>query len=206
MSPPSLECHPHHCPIQASELAETRNEKAAFLSLAPLPITLKKGILLEKTPGDLSVWKGKGHSEQRPRDSHLFGRASSLHPVTQILTFCHEGNYSACGFQVRLQRKQMQYVIQVFSRSADRSQMQVHVPGLPAQLHVCHCQLGQLHGQTRGGPWQVSFSAKTCFSQLCFPRPLHYKPMRVDNNNSLGQGGNIQNKCPAMLAILIPFG
>ena len=80
MSPPSLECHPHHCPIQASDLAETRNEKAAFLSMALLPITLKKGILLgEKTPGDLSVWKGKGHSEQRPRDSHLFSQASSFH-------------------------------------------------------------------------------------------------------------------------------
>ena len=144
-------------PIQASELAETRNKKAAFLPMPLLPITLKKGILLEKTPGDLSVWKGKGHSEQRPRDSHLFSGALVS---TQILTFCHEGNYSACGFQVRLQRKQMQYVIQVLSRSADLSQTQVHVPGLPAQLHVCHCQLGQLHGQTRGGPWQVNFPPK----------------------------------------------
>ena len=88
MSPPSLECHPHHCPIQASELAETRNEKAAFLSLAPLPITLKKGILLEKTPGDLSVWKGKGHSEQRPRDSHLFGQQSPpSHPNPHLLSW-----------------------------------------------------------------------------------------------------------------------
>ena len=137
-----------------SDLAETRNWKAAVLPKPALPITLKKGDTVGKTGGDLSVWKGKGHSEQRPRDSHLFSEASSFHP--QILTFCHEGNYSACGFQVRLQRKQMQYVIQVLSRSADLSQMQVHVPGLPAQLHVCHCKLGQLHGQTRGGPWKVN--------------------------------------------------
>ena len=27
---------------------------------------------------------------------------------------------------------------------------QVDVPGLPSQLHVCHRQLGQLHGQARG--------------------------------------------------------
>ena len=89
----------------------------------------------------------------------------------------------------------MQYVIQVLSRPADPSQMQVHVPGLPAQLHVCHCQLGQLHGQTRGGPWQVKFSSKTeLFPQNLFPLSIsitNYKPMRVGNNNSLGQWGNI---------------
>jgi len=71
-------------PIQASELAETRNKKAAFLPMPLLPITLKKGILLgEKTPGDLSVWKGKGHPEQRPRDSHLL--SSSFHPNPHFL-------------------------------------------------------------------------------------------------------------------------
>ena len=175
-------------PIQASELAETRNEKAAFLSMPLLPITLKKGILLEKHLEIYLFGKGKGILS---KDLEI--AICSAGPVvsTQILTFCHEGNYSACGFQVRLQRKQMQYVIQVLSRSADLSQTQVHVPGLPAQLHVCHCKLGQLHGQTRGGPWQVKFSSKTeLFPQNLFP-PLHYKPMRVDNNNSLGHGGNI---------------
>ena len=47
-------------PIQASEFAETRNEKAAFLSRHLLPITLKKGILLEKHLEIYLFGKGKG--------------------------------------------------------------------------------------------------------------------------------------------------
>ena len=44
-----------------------------------------------KATGDLSVWKGKGHSERKPRDSHLFlsGQACSSrphHPPPQATT------------------------------------------------------------------------------------------------------------------------
>ena len=50
------------------------------------------------------------------------------------------------------------------------------------------------------------FSLKlSCFRQFV-PRSIsitNYKPMRVGNNNSLGQWGNIWNKCPVMLAILL---
>ena len=70
-----------------SELAETRNWKAAVLPKPALPITLKKGDIVGKTGGDLSVWKGKGHSERRPRDSHLFlsGQACSSRPHLPLL-------------------------------------------------------------------------------------------------------------------------
>ena len=142
-------------PIQASELAETRNKKAAFLPMSLLPITLKKGILLgKKTPGDLSVWKGKGHSEQRPRDSHLLSSkaSSSKSSPSSVTKATTRPVASKCAF--RESRCSMS------SRSCHDPltffQMQVHVPGLPAQLHVCHCQLGQLHGETRSGPWQVN--------------------------------------------------
>ena len=69
-----------------SELAETRNWKAAVLPKPALPITLKKGDIVGKTGGDLSVWKGKGHSEQRPRDSHLFSGATSFHTNPHLLS------------------------------------------------------------------------------------------------------------------------
>ena len=98
----------------------------------------------------------------------------------------------------------MQYVIQVLSRSADLSQMQVHVPGLPAQLHVCHCKLGQLHGQTRGGPWQVKFFFQTeLFLQNLFPLSITNQCVSI-TTIPLAMGEIYEtNAHPVMLAILI---
>ena len=137
-----------------SELAETRNWKAAVLPKPALPITLKKGDIVGKTGGDLSVWKGKGHSERRPRDSHLFlsGQACSSRPhlpppqatTPRVVSKCGCSG-SRCSMWSRCCTALLTVVV-----------MQGDVPGLLAQLHVCHCQLGQLHGQTRGRAWQVN--------------------------------------------------
>ena len=79
-------------------------------------------------------------------------------------------------------------------------QMQVHVPGLPAQLHVCHCQLGQLHGQTRSGPRQVNI-----FRSLF---PSLFITNQCVSITTIPSSGEIYetNARPVMLEILIRWG
>ena len=56
-----------------------------------------------------SVW----FTSRQVGPSRTTNIATTNRPHTTLTTVCAAGHYAACGFQVRLQRKQMQYQIQV---------------------------------------------------------------------------------------------
>ena len=91
----------------------------------------------------------------------------------KIFYFC-SGVYSAAGFQVKLQRKQMQFVVQVSRicpkisrRFGLHSQMSLigfcRHSGLSSKCYVCDSELGQFLGQARSCPGQVTKYARREF-------------------------------------------
>ena len=66
------------------------------------------------------------------------------------------GTYAACGIQVRFQRKQMQFIVQVkIIFVVFKGLHKLYFLGLLTQLYVCHCELGQLSHQPSCSAWQV---------------------------------------------------
>ena len=126
------------------------------------PVNRQRSFFLEKCVSQISDF------QERQRSLQHFIQIEDLPEHFSVVTL-PSGSYASCGFQVRVQRKQMQFVVQVRPDIISFLRINVIVQGLPPELHVCHCQLGQLLGQTWGGSGKVKF----CFAfRTLYTSPL----------------------------------
>ena len=117
------------------------------------------------------------YDSERQRSLQHFLRIEGL-PAKFKQVDLPSGIYAACGIQVRLQRKQMQFLVQVRKKFRKSAFAKFYVLGVSSKFHVCCYQLGQLSHQTRSCSWKVKDSIRVWY-------PLFHKAWEMCNLQSL---------------------
>ena len=164
-------------PIQASELAETRNEKAAFLSMPPLPITLKKGILLEKHLEIYLFGKGKGILSKDLEIAICSARPvvsipKSSPSVTKATTPPVASKFAFRGSRCSMSSRSC---LDPLTFPKCRSMFQVYLPS--CMFVIVSWVSFMVKPEVVPGRWSF-FSKRSCFRRTCSPSPLQTNACR----------------------------